>query len=96
MPWALLFIGLIFMVAAVKGNHGDLFKLLKKDMTGSDNFIVWVMSIVFLVLIGNIKSVKPIADSFILLLLIALVLSSRKSGKNIFADFISQIKEGTS
>lgn len=95
MPFALLFFGIIFLVAAYKGNHKELFDLLKDDFSGQDNFFLWVMAIIFLIALGNVKQLKPITDAFLVLVVLAIVLSNSKRG-DIFSSFIKQVKSGTS
>lgn len=95
MAFALLFIGVIFLVSAVKGNQSDLFALLKKDFTGQDNFIYWIMAVIVIVSLGNIKAVKPVTDAFLVLILVGIVFAQYRGGKDLFASFIDQVKKGT-
>jgi len=95
MAFGLLFIGIILAVAAVKGNHKKLFELIKGDFTGDDNFFLWVLSIIILVAIGNIKSLTRITDAALVLIIIVIFVSPYRN-RDIFADFLAQIKEGTS
>jgi len=93
MPFALIFIGLIFMIAAVKGNHKDLFELLKKDFTGQDNFFVWVLAIIILVAIGNVEKLRPISNAFLGLIVLVIIIGNGKKG--LFENFMSQLRAGT-
>ena len=95
MPFALLFIGLILLISALRGNHQELFALLKDDFSGKDNFIYWVMAIVFIVALGNIKAIKPITDAFLWLVILVILLASYRK-QNLIASFLTQIKNGTS
>lgn len=96
MPFALLIIGLLLIIAAVKGKDKtqELVSLFKDDFTGSDNFINWVMVVIFLVLIGNVKAIKPISDAFLVLIILVMVIANGQKG--LFDNFMRQVKEGTS
>lgn len=95
MAIALLFIGAVFLVAAIKGNHKDLFALLKDDFTGDVNFVYWSLAIIVLISLGNVKAIKPVSDALLVLVLIGLILAQYRGGKDLFASFVSQVKEGT-
>lgn len=94
MAFGILFLGLIFLVAAYQNTQDELFALLKQDFTGSGNFISWVLAFVFLIALGNIKAIRPITDAFLVLVLIALILAQYRQ-KDLFASFVQQVKDGT-
>lgn len=93
MPFALIFIGLVLLVAAVRGNQKELFELLKEDFTGSDNFFVWVLAIIILVAIGNVDRLRPISNAFLGLVILVILVGNGKRG--LFDNFISQVRAGT-
>lgn len=95
MAIALLFIGALFLTTAIKGNHRDLFKLLKKDFTGDTNFIYWSLAIIVLVSIGNVRAIKPVSDALLVLVVIGVIVAQYRGGKDLFGTLIQQIKEGT-
>jgi len=95
MPFFLLIIGAIFLIAAIRGNQGDLFDLLKDDFSGKDNFILWVMAIVIIVAVGNIKAIRPVSDAFLGLVILVIVVANYKKGGNLFNSFLQQVKDGT-
>ena len=95
MAWGLAFIGLILAVATYKGNHNELFALIKRDFSGNDNFIYWVLAIIVLIAVGSIKKVRPVTDAFLILVILVIIVSNRGRG-DLFADFLRQVKEGTS
>ena len=95
MPFFLLVIGLILLVVSIRGNQDKLITLVKSDFTGEGNFFVWVLAIVILVSLGYWKTIRPVTDAFIVLLLIVIVLAAYKGNKDIISSFISQVKEGT-
>lgn len=91
MPLGLLIIGTIFLVAAVRGKHEDLFGLLKDDFTGPNNFIYWGLSIFLITAVGYFKPLRPISNAF--LVLVALVLFIKNRG--FFDQFMAQIGAST-
>ena len=95
MPFFLLIVGSIFLVAAVRGNQDDLIKLIKDDFSGNNNFIYWVMAIVFISMLGNIKVLKPVSDAFLALVILVIIVASYKKG-DLINSFLTQVKNGTS
>lgn len=91
MAWAFLIIGALMLVAAWKKKQGELWELLKDDFSGDGNFFVWMLAIIFLVVLGNIKAIKPVTDAFLLLVIVVIVLGS----KNLFGSFMAEIEKGT-
>lgn len=91
MPFVLVFIGLLLLVAGVRGTHTQLFGLIKGDFTGSGNFIYWVVAILAVGAVGYIKPIKPVSDAFLVLILIVMVLSN----KGFFNQFMNQIQSTT-
>jgi hypothetical protein len=92
MPFVLLFLGIGLLVIAVRGTQGTALQLLESEFTGKGSFAVWVIAIVILASIGYIKPLRPLADGFIVLLLVAIVIAAQKSGKNLFASFNDQLR----
>lgn len=95
MAWAFLLMGLIVIVAAYRNKQGELWVQLKSDMTGEGNFGVWVLAIVFLVVLGNIKKIEPVADAFLGLVILVIFLAAYRNKQNIIQSFIDQVKRGT-
>ena len=50
MPLALLVIGILAVVVAIKGNYAAVWTQLDNDFTGAGNFIYWIAAIVVLAL----------------------------------------------
>ncbi len=91
MPIALLVIGAIFLVAAVRGEHEKLFGLLKDDFTGPNNFILWAVGIWAVGAIGYYKPLKPLSVAFMTLIIIVIFLAQ----KGFFEKFMDQIGSTT-
>jgi hypothetical protein len=89
LPLAFLLIGIIFLVAAVRGLHRELFAALKSDFTGPNNFIYWVVSLWAIVAIGYFKPLRPVSNGFLALVVLVLLLQNR----GFFDKFMAQIRE---
>lgn len=87
MPLALLVIGLVFLIAAVRGTHGLLFETLKDDFTGPNNFIYWGLALFVISAAGYYRPLRPLSNAFMLLVVLVLFLSNR----GFFQKFMEQI-----
>ena len=97
MAWAFLIVGLIVLTAAIKGKDAskDLWKQVKSDFTGQNNFFYWVLAIILIVALGNVKVLKPVTDAFLGLVILVIILAQYRGGRDLFSDFISQVRNGT-
>lgn len=99
MPFALLLIGIVLVVAAVRnttgilwnGNPGTSFKGIKGDFTGDNNFTYWLASILLIGAIGYVKPLQPLSRVFLVLLVVVLVVSHG----GLFDKFNQQVFGGT-
>jgi hypothetical protein len=95
MPFALLIIGVVLLVSAVRDTQDDLFTLVKGDFSGQGNFIFWVISILIIGGIGYVPKLKPISDGFLVLVLLVLFLSKgdpSKASGGFFEKFSAALK----
>ena len=88
MPFVFIFIGSVLLIAAVRGTHQNLYALVKRDFTGPNNFIYWVVAILIIGAVGYVQKLKPISDAFLILILVVLFL---KRGEGFFDMFTKQI-----
>lgn len=89
MPFALLIVGIVLVVAAVRNSQNDLFTLLKGDFTGQNNFIYWMLAILLVGALGYIPSMTKLSRAFLVLILVVLFLSH----KGFFTQFQQQIAQ---
>lgn len=87
MAIALLIIGLVFLIAAVRGEQDALFETIKDDFTGPNNFIYWGLALFVIGAVGYYKPLRPLSNSFMLLVVLVLFLSNR----GFFNRFMEQI-----
>lgn len=90
MPFALAIIGITIFVTAIRGTTSTLFGLIKDDFTGNGNFIYWVLSILVIGSVGYVKRLQPVANIFLALVMIVLLIGA--GNKGFFAQFMAAIK----
>lgn len=89
MPFALITIALMLIVAGAKGTYGKLKDLLVSDFTGSGNFLYWIVAIGTVGAVGYIPGAEKFSRAFLVLILVAIVLSHR----GFFNQFNSALAE---
>lgn len=75
MGFALIFIGAMLTISAVRGTTGDLAKLVQKDLTGSNSFVFWLVIVLIIGGIGYIPPFRTISRAMLVLILLALFLA---------------------
>ena len=80
MPFALLFIGIVLLVASIRNTQNSLVALLIGDFSGTGNFFYWVVALIVVGAVGYIPKAKPVSDALLILILLALVLTAGKAG----------------
>lgn len=93
MPFVFLAIGLIVIVAGVRGTEATLFALLKNDIQG---FAPWFVAIITIGALGYIRAIRPITDGFMALLIVVLFLSNGGFFSKLFGSTSSTASVGTS
>ena len=87
MPFVIIAMGILLVIAGVRGTERVLYGLIYDDVLGSGGFIWWLIAIGLVGVIGYNKKFQPVSIAFMSLILLALLLST----KGAFADLISQI-----
>lgn len=77
MPILFIGTGLIFILAGLKGNAGQLYNLLAQDFTGKNNYIYWMVSILVLGSLGYVPSLQKLSRLFLILVLLVLLLDNK-------------------
>lgn len=75
MPFALVTVGIVLLVASMRNTQDRLFTLVKSDFTGPNNFVYWFVSILLIGAIGYIPKAKPFSVAMLSLVIIVLVLA---------------------
>ena len=92
MPFVFLLIGAGLLVVVVQGNARAATKLLSSEFSGQKSFVPWVSALVILCALGYIKTVRPITDSFVGLIILVMIIVAETNGQNFFASFNQQIR----
>lgn len=93
MAFALLIIGITLIVAAVRDTQGTLVDLLIKDFSGEGNFVYWIVALLMVGSVGYVPRLKPISDGFLVIIILALLLSRGDPKKNIGGGFFQQFTD---
>lgn len=100
MPVFLLFAGILFLVAVIRGpeQQAKLLALIRNDFTGPNNFFIWMLSIGAIAAIGYVKQLRTFSNLFLSLIFIVMFLVKKgPNGEDLFTSFSNQIRstEGT-
>lgn len=86
MPFAFLIVALFLIVIAVRNQTANAVTLMKSEFTGPHSFIQWFLAISVIGSVGYIKPIKPVADAFLFLILLVMIISDQNKN-GIFAKF---------
>lgn len=95
MPIFFLVVGLLFLVAVIRGKDAtdQLIRLLKADFSGPNNFLLWAVSIGGIAAIGYVRQARQFSNLFLALVFIVLIFTKKASdGKDLISSFISQVQ----
>lgn len=87
MPLALIIVGAVMIVSAVRGTTAQLGAQLKQDFSGNSSFLKWAAAILFIGIVGYYAPAKKFSYAFLALILIGMILSNR----GIFAQLQSAL-----
>jgi hypothetical protein len=101
MPFVLIFFGLLFLIAGVRGTVRDfngqpgLYTLLKTDFWGPGSYAFWVVPIVAIGAAGYVEPLKGPSRWMLALVVIVLILAQQKKGAGgFFAMFTQALNTG--
>jgi hypothetical protein len=99
MAIGILFVGLILIVTAIRGTHGQLFNLVINDMTGGSagaghGFLVWLAAIVAVGMLGYYKPLRGASHLLIGLIVLAIFVSNQGVFAKASAAFTGSIPQG--
>ena len=95
MPLFLLFFGLLFLVASLRGKEqtDKLIGLLQSDFTGPNNFFTWALAIGSVAALGYAKPLKTFSNLFLGLIFLVIVLKKKgPNGQDLISSFFSQVQ----
>jgi len=76
MPFVIIAVGVLLLVAAYRNTQSELFALVKNDLVGSPSYLTWILVIGAIGAVGYIRPLKPISTAFLVLVIIVLFLSN--------------------
>lgn len=76
MPILFIGSGLVLVITGLNGDAGQLWNLIAQDFQGPSNFIYWMLSIIFLGLLGYVKGLEKFSRLFLVLVIIVLLLDN--------------------
>jgi hypothetical protein len=96
-PFIFIIVGIVLLVSGVRGTASNLLTLVTGDLTGSNNFIYWILSILIIGAIGYVQDFRAFSRALLVLVLVVLVLAEDKSSGNggFFTQFQSAINSIT-
>lgn len=92
MSLALIFAGILLLVASARNQQDTLFTLVKGDLTGQNNFVEWILALMIVGSIGYIPKLRPLSVSLLALILITIFL---KKGQGFFAQLTTAVGKTT-
>lgn len=92
MPFFLLIVGLMLITVAVRNTQDVFVTLISSDFSGPGNFLYWVAALLLFGLVGYVPKLKPVSDGFLVLILLALVLSRGNPKFNAQGGFFGQLQ----
>ena len=93
MPIFLALVGIILIVAGVRGKETELLTLFADD---AKHFVSWALLIVVVGAMGFSQRLRPISTSFLVLIVIAFVIASYRQGNSIINGFNQLIEASKS
>jgi len=94
MPFAFIIVGIVMLVSGVRGKSANLLTLLKGDLTGSNNFVYWILSILVIGSLGYVDEFKTLSRALLGLVLVVLILAEDKNGSGgFFATLQSDLQQ---
>jgi hypothetical protein len=75
MPFVAFLGGIVLITIGFRGTWRQFFVLLKGDLTGKGNFVVWFFALLAIGSIGYIPKLKPLSTSFMALVILRIALA---------------------
>lgn len=90
MPFALLLIGAVILIAAVRGTHGALGQQITKDFTGAGNFWIWIAAIGAVGALGYSPVLRTPSRMLLALIVLGMILATKGGFFTKFKDLLGQ------
>lgn len=84
MPFALIIVGAVLLIVAVRNRVQPFFTQVTADLTNGGNFkgsyAAWAIALLIVGVVGYLPSLQKLSRVFLVLIVIAIVLSQSKNG----------------
>ncbi len=80
MPIFFLIVGVLLIIVSINNKLPELGALVRDDFVasrGAPSFAVWVLAIFVAGSIGYIRELKPVANAFLVLIVLGMILSNK-------------------
>lgn len=95
MPFVLLLIGGVLMLASVRGDPNKIGTLFARDLSGAQGFATFAAAFMLVGFAGYIGAFRDVSRMFLALMVVALVLAYQRRGGNLFGKLKTQWAEIT-
>lgn len=97
MPIFFMIVGVLLIIVGVNDKMRELGALVKEDFSpsgGQASFASWLVAIFVIGSLGYIKSMKPVANAFLVLVVTVMILANnrRGTGGGFFDNFTNALK----
>ena len=84
MPFALIIVGIVLLIVAVRNRVQPFFAQVSGDLCNNGNlkggFVAWAIALLIVGVVGYLPSLQKLSRAFLVLIVIAIVLSQSKNG----------------
>lgn len=84
MPFALIIVGIVLLIVAVRNRVQPFFAQVSGDLWNNGNlkggFVAWAIALLIVGVVGYLPSLQKLSRAFLVLIVIAIVLSQSKNG----------------
>ncbi len=91
----LIVVGLVLVITSIQNTYAALGAQLKKDFSGSQGFIVWMLALIAVGALGYVQGWEKFSRWFLALILIAIILANSKRSTaqgGLFGSLLQQVK----
>lgn len=99
MGFAIIFVGVLLAISAVRGTTPQLAALVKSDFTGQGSYLWWLVAVLIIGSVGYIPPLRTLSRAMLVLVVIALIINKGNplfSQGGLLASLSSQLTGSTS
>ena len=79
MPIFFIVVGILLIIVAINDKMRELGGLIREDFDPSSgkSFAIWIIAVFAIGSLGYVKSMKPVANAFLVLVVVSMLLANR-------------------